>query len=191
MSNKQQLQLNNETLASILSNVLGLPSQDSLKHGLYVWKKLTAEGGDFVDFVVSDQETAYPDGGIQGGYWYEKVKDGITPEMFGFTKMAVDTFIYATTTSGNTSHQHSLGEIPKMVIIRAKTKPPVNSGRSVIENLVGFNGSEFYLAESLVTYSGNYGAYGNNANAATSSVVMVGSTELFAAGVEYELITMA
>ena len=39
--------------------------------GLYVWKKLTADGGDFIDFVVSNSPTAYPDGGEHGGYWYE------------------------------------------------------------------------------------------------------------------------
>lgn len=43
--------------------------------GLYVWKKLSAQGGDFIDYVVSDKETAYPDGGEKGGYWYEKVSD--------------------------------------------------------------------------------------------------------------------
>lgn len=43
-----------------------------LNNGLYVWKKLTAEGGDFVDFVVSDSEIAYPDGAVHtDGYWYE------------------------------------------------------------------------------------------------------------------------
>ena len=39
--------------------------------GLYVWKKLTAQGGDLIYFVVSDNETTYPDGGMQGGYYYE------------------------------------------------------------------------------------------------------------------------
>ena len=39
--------------------------------GLYVWKKLTAESGDFITFVVSDQFTAYPNGGYKSGYWYE------------------------------------------------------------------------------------------------------------------------
>ena len=39
--------------------------------GLYVWKKLTAEGGVLIDFVVSDNETTYPDGGMHGGYYYE------------------------------------------------------------------------------------------------------------------------
>ena len=27
----------------------------------------------FLDYIVSDKETAYPDGGEKGGYWYEKV----------------------------------------------------------------------------------------------------------------------
>ena len=39
--------------------------------GLYVWKKLTAEGGDFIDFVVSNSPTAYPDGGYKSDYYYE------------------------------------------------------------------------------------------------------------------------
>ena len=41
--------------------------------GTYVWKKLTAQAGGFVDFVVSDSKTAYPDGAVHtDGYWYEK-----------------------------------------------------------------------------------------------------------------------
>ena len=39
MSNKSQLQTNNIDLQSILSTVLGLPTQESVKHGAYVWKK--------------------------------------------------------------------------------------------------------------------------------------------------------
>ena len=71
---KQQLeQVNNPNLLSILSTIQGLPTQESLSSGLYVWKKLTAEGGDFIDFVVSDNSTAYPDGAVHtDGYWYEK-----------------------------------------------------------------------------------------------------------------------
>ena len=58
-------------------------------HGLYVWKKYEYESstvGDFVDYVVSDTETAYPDGGAQEGYWYEKNKDILTAEKLGYTK---------------------------------------------------------------------------------------------------------
>ena len=68
-TNKQILQGNNANLLNIKNN--------AKKEGSYVWKKLTAQGGDFVDFVVSDSETAYPDGGMQGGYWYEKADGGI------------------------------------------------------------------------------------------------------------------
>lgn len=46
------------------------------REGQFVWKQLTAEGGDFVNFVVADTEDAYPDGGMQDGYWYEMVKGG-------------------------------------------------------------------------------------------------------------------
>ena len=30
----------------------------------------------FLDYIVSDKETAYPDGGEKGGYWYERVVEG-------------------------------------------------------------------------------------------------------------------
>ena len=176
MSNKTQLQTNNTNLQTVLSNVLGLPTEESCKTGAYVWKKckskspigiasLSASGTstvitlessegvteetldgavftatmidgtysctftlsyangsktfsstdvyggnysysngvitlnttfaftssqfnasditfpdvepEFIGFVVSDIESAYPDGGMQGGYWYEKVVEGI------------------------------------------------------------------------------------------------------------------
>lgn len=109
MSNKTQLQANNETLASILSNVLGLPSQESLKHGAYVWKKMTAEGGDFIDYVVSDQENAYPDGGEKGGYWYEKVVEGKAGIDFGEVTLA--SYANSITVS------HKLGTTPSFVAL--------------------------------------------------------------------------
>ena len=65
-TNKQILQGNNANLLNINNN--------AKKEGAYVWKKLTAEGGTFVDYVVDNNESKYPDGGTQGGYWYEKVK---------------------------------------------------------------------------------------------------------------------
>lgn len=39
MSNKTQLQTNNTNLQTVLSNVLGLPTEESCKTGGYVWKK--------------------------------------------------------------------------------------------------------------------------------------------------------
>ena len=70
---------------------------------------------NFLGYIVSDKETAYPDGGEKGGYWYERVVEGITPEMFGATKKEEQTF----TVSSSANEKiitHSLGEIPKLVL---------------------------------------------------------------------------
>lgn len=80
--------------------------------GLYVWKKLSAKGGTFIDYVVSDSTDAYPDGGTQGGYWYEKVKNF----MFGLTKEAHGSFI-PSSNSKSYSITHNLGSKPKFIVI--------------------------------------------------------------------------
>ena len=54
-----------------------LLSEFSDREGQYVWKKLTAQNGTFVDYVTADSANAYPNGGMQDGYWYELVKEGI------------------------------------------------------------------------------------------------------------------
>ena len=95
-----------------LSSVIVRAAEDDVKHGAYVWKKLSAKGGTFIDYVVSDSMNAYPDGGTQGGYWYEKVKNF----MFGLTKEAHGTFTFTTDTSSYTL-EHNLGTRPKLVII--------------------------------------------------------------------------
>lgn len=46
------------------------------REGQYVWKQLTAEDGDFLSYVVADDENSYPDGGELDGYWYEAFKEG-------------------------------------------------------------------------------------------------------------------
>ena len=42
------------------------------REGQFVWKQLTAEGGDFVAFVTADDEGSYPNKGTQDGYYYVK-----------------------------------------------------------------------------------------------------------------------
>lgn len=54
--------------------------------GQYVWKKLTAEGGEFIDFVVSSDAETYPDGATHAdGYWYEIIDNytGANPLTIG------------------------------------------------------------------------------------------------------------
>lgn len=99
-------------IGKFLSSVVVRAVEDDVKHGAYVWKKLSAKGGTFIDYVVSDSTNAYPDGGTQGGYWYEKVKNF----MFGLTKEAHGTFTFTTDTSSYTL-EHNLGTRPKLVII--------------------------------------------------------------------------
>ena len=102
-TNKQILQGNNANLLNIKNN--------AKKEGLYVWKKLTAEGGDFIDFVVSDSETAYPDGAVHtDGYWYEKSGGEMALEKTMF--MAASTFDNLTAFSVN----HSFGDKVKMIM---------------------------------------------------------------------------
>ena len=84
--------------------------------GLYAWKKLSAQGGDFIDYIVSDKETAYPDGGELNGYWYEKVGGGLSPEMFGCTEIAIDKLVFASNTEIGTLN-HSLGKKPKFAFL--------------------------------------------------------------------------
>ena len=88
------------------------------REGQFVWKQLTAEGGDFIAFVTADNENSYPNGGTQDGYWYELVEEGITLDSIGITRYAVDTFTFASNTPANgTQISHSLGEIPKLAIV--------------------------------------------------------------------------
>ena len=162
-TNKQILQGNNANLLNIKNN--------AKKEGVYVWKKLTAEGGDFVDFVVSDQETAYPDGGGQGGYWYEKfdsstlisenIREGV--DIWGVIgtlvegKSGIDfgEVTFSSQTNSNLVVSHSLKKVPSYAFILPKTgisSPidyvnivqslnPIFGGRNTIES--SYNDSSF------------------------------------------------
>ena len=77
--------------------------------GKYVWKKLTAQNGTFIAFVTADAENAYPNGGTQGGYWYEKAE----------AKVDRGTFTVANNTAWNTKIvvPHNLGKTPENITI--------------------------------------------------------------------------
>lgn len=77
-----------------------------------------------LDFVVSDDPTAYPDGGTQGGYWYEKVVEGVPlTGILGMQKIAVDYFTpTADTYLSGITLTHSLGAVPTTVFIMPVAK---------------------------------------------------------------------
>lgn len=87
-------------------------------------KTLQKEQRVFLDYVVSDDETAYPDGGTQGGYWYEKVVEGVPlTGILGMQKIAVDYFTpTADTYLSGITLTHSLGAVPTTVFIMPVAK---------------------------------------------------------------------
>lgn len=66
---------------------------------------------EFIGFAVNDNPNAYPDGGEQGGYWYERVKDDI--------KVAKGEITLSSTASTITI-EHGLGIKPNAFILRGK-----------------------------------------------------------------------
>ena len=189
-TNKQKLQTNNANLAKI---------SDYLPHGAYAWKKLTAQGGDFVNFVVSDQSTAYPDGGTQDGYWYETViKDAVDLlSLVGCTKMAVDkvTFSSRRTLKAAGSISHSLGEQPKIIIVLSPYRKTTTTN-NVIEMLLmhgDYTSAISYYGCQIHTTStaGNFNATTAGLTVDTSTIISYDTLYYFEANVEYTIITAA
>lgn len=64
-------------------------------------------------YVVSDNESAYPDGGVKDGYWYEKFKSF----MFGLTKEAHGSFTPSANIESTYTLEHNLGARPKFIVM--------------------------------------------------------------------------
>ena len=62
----------------------------------------------FLDYIVSDKETAYPDGGEKGGYYYEKVSEG--------AKVASGSLTWKSGKQ-SISIEHGLNKAPNKVLI--------------------------------------------------------------------------
>ena len=91
--------------------------------GQYVWKKLTAEGGELVNYVINDDETAYPDGAEQDGYWYESFKSILTPELFGCTKMDISEMVYSGSFAlKNLIINHGLNVLSHLLLIKQSSQ---------------------------------------------------------------------
>ena len=149
----------------------------------------------FLDYIVSDKETAYPDGGEKDGYWYEKVVDGIDlKSIFNLTDIAVDTFT-PTSNLDSINIPHSLGKVPKVALIVAR----YGDIKSSYQNQITLYGSitEFSMGSGArLSYLNGYNfldPYINSADWDSSKIIprSSSSNSLFASGVKYTLITMA
>lgn len=152
---------------------------------------------EFIEFVVSDISTAYPDSGIQDLYYYEKVVECI-PLPDGMTKIAVDKFSYSsdTSVSGGKTLSHSLGCVPKLWILLAKEIKGA-SGYQLFQSIglassVGANRYSYSLFRYLVNNLDF--SQGGSPTAPTEAQVTIyceSGSYYMKAGVEYTLITMA
>ena len=150
-----------------------------------------------LDFVVSDDPTAYPDGGEQGGYWYEKVVGiDVILSLFGCTKYVVDKIIPASNISSVdvTPFNHTLGEIPKCALLRANRHSASTDG--YWEIIEGFGSNIEVNAGYSTMYTGyNGGQYAYNSYPPNMTENTIGfrcsSVMRAMAGIEYTLITMA
>lgn len=144
-----------------------------------------AKVGELIGYVVSDKETAYPDGGEKGGYWYEKFSERITPELFGCTKMAIDEVTFSSRTLlSEVTFNHSLGEKPSHVIIVVETYPG-STFNDALKLMVYMNGPWF-----TVTTGRNDSMYSWTINATQLIYPTSGPPFYVNAGKKYKIITM-
>ena len=157
-------------------------------------KVVSEEIKGFLNYIVSDKETAYPDGGEKNGYWYEKVGDGLTPEMFGCTKMAVDKYTFASKSTLNVPIPHSLGEIPKYLFIFSEVNAPTSDSSNY---LVRYWGAMPKSSKSTMAGFKDYRSSNDWGNTTeffynTDTQIVSNKTfEFWLTGVEYTIITMA
>ena len=117
---------------------------------------------------------------------------GITPEMFGCTKMAVDKFTLSSTLLCNAhSISHSLGTIPKLMFIIAEKKPTAyynvyqvlstnpHLNTEISSNIICYYASGIYYADTVPIDS-----------ITTNQFKVNNPTFKYAAGIEYTVITM-
>lgn len=151
------------------------------------WSDYTKEG-QFLDYVVSDNESAYPYGGEQGGYWYEKVVEGIDLSALGCTKAVTEKITPSSTTS---RIYHSLGITPKIVIVTTESTAVGRydtQGFIVAPFSLKTSATELLLGGTYDYYSGAGDISNHSVSSLTSEYIDI--DESFTAGVEYIVTTI-
>lgn len=145
----------------------------------------------FSGYVVSDSADEYPDAGTQGEFYYEKLDFSIE-QIIGITKAAKDTFTFASDTYlNNATLTHSLGAIPKLVIVKDEKSQVVASGKyTYIAEIFGYANNALYK-----NGGGNYEtqSFSNYYDVTASNIRfnIASSTRSYCAGVEYTMYTFA
>ena len=194
----------NNSYPTIVSPSYGRVEADSPSYAYIVINKSAVK--KTVSFVVSDKENAYPDGGEKGGYWYEKVVEGLSLEVFGCTKYAVDEFSYASDTAvpgynATNTINHSLGVIPKFAFIIADYDAiPSGSTKILLTALTNITPSAWHTGYSYtfgesgaISYAESYTISGKGRATETTISLYNNSSQAYyyGAGIKYKVITMA
>ena len=91
----------------------------------YTWSLKDQNPATFIDFIVSDSPTAYPDGGEHGGYWYERFDNAVKGIDFGEVTLASE--------ARSITVKHSLGVVPtKVYLIPTPAKIPSQSKTIIV-----------------------------------------------------------
>lgn len=147
---------NKDTLNEFIARLTGIDNTvDNLQPfaGEYVWKKLSSEGGTFIDYVVSGNADEYPDGGLLDGYWYEKLN----------VLSGIDCGIITLTESQETiTVEHRLSQVPSIMALI-----PISGDAIASTTFLQVSGTsqflDFYSLLSLY-YDSNEASYEYNAN---------------------------
>lgn len=154
----------------------------------------------FEDFVVNDDETAYPDDGAQDGYWYERVVEGIpvdeavTAELLGCSKIAIDKYTPSSNVAFN-NIPHSLGQVPSLVIVTASEIASLNNAVWRMYHCDNINGGSWYSSGTdkpclQIYYSNSYKKYRAEQDNITKTASTITASGLYlGAGIEYTIIT--
>ena len=151
----------------------------------YIYSNKSGTERTFISCIVANDESAYPDGGEKGGYWYEKIFE-INPQMFGCTKMAIDYKIWASASS-SISYDHSLGEAPKVAILTCGGNAPLTGSGVLTDICLG----SYWVYNRLVDGIISTGSNSTDASLGETSVSHSNINGNTFAGVKYTIITMA
>jgi hypothetical protein len=128
-------------------------------------KTLPAKIGEFVGYVVSDKEDAYPDKEVKDGFYYERYS-ALDPALFGCTKYETGA-VSVTSRVPTITVSHSMGVKPKFAFVWKSRAQGTQYCRAVA---ITYSDDGIYCAMS------NWGNSGSNTNGSVYNTASGAST---------------
>lgn len=139
------------------------------REGQYVWKQLTAEGGDFVAFVTADDEGSYPNKGTQDGYYYvkfdpltaiaENIREGVSIfDIIGTMSEGVSGIAFGEVTPSSDvstiAVNHNLASVPKYACIISSKISQLQGTSTTMKTYIMCQDTERILDGNAITHYG-------------------------------------